>query len=112
MCGGSRSASLVIAGGIVAAIAFASTGAEAQESSADLLRTAAAGRPDARSGKVFVSNRHVRIETPDLPDGFFIVDGDRDAAYFVRPAQRLFMDAKQSSSLTQILVPVDVRDPC
>jgi len=112
MCGGRKSASLVIAVGIVAAIAFASTRAEAQEFSADLVHTDAAGRPDARSGKVFVSNRHVRIETPDLPDGFFIVDGDRDAAYFVRPAQRLFMDAKQSSSLTQILVPVDVRDPC
>ncbi len=86
--------------------------AEAQEFSADLVRTDAAGRPDVRSGKVFVSNRHVRIETPELPDGFFIVDGDRDAAYFVRPSQRTFMDAKQSSKLTQILVPVDVGDPC
>jgi hypothetical protein len=112
MCGDRTFASLVIAVSIIAAIAFASAGAGAQEFSADLVHTDTAGRPDARSGKIFVSNRHVRIETPDLPDGFFILDGDRDAAYFVRPAQRIFMDAKQSSSLTQILVPVDVGDPC
>lgn len=112
MFGDRRFASPVIAICIIAAIAFASARAEAQEFSADLVRTDASGRPDAHSGKVFVSYRHVRIETPDLPDGFFIVDGDRDAAYFVRPAQRTFMDAKQSSDLTQILVPVDVGDPC
>ena len=42
----------------------------------------------------------------------FAVRSDAAAAYFVRPAQRVFMDAKQSSELTQLLVPVDPDDPC
>ncbi len=53
------------------------------------------------------SDDKVRIETPELADGFFLVDGAKPAAYFVRPAARVFMDARQSSRLTQIFVPVD-----
>jgi hypothetical protein len=41
-----------------------------------------------------------------------LLRGDAVAAYFVKPAQRVFMDAKQSSELTQLLVPVDPDDPC
>jgi hypothetical protein len=52
----------------------------------------------------------VRIETSDARDGFFLVE--KDAAYFVVPARRMFMDAKQSSRLTQSFVPVDPNDPC
>jgi hypothetical protein len=63
-------------------------------------------------GKLNVSNRKVRIETPDLAIGYFIVRDDIGAAYFVRPTQRVFMEARQSSQLTQILVPVDPNDPC
>jgi len=54
----------------------------------------------------------VRIETPDLADGFFLIDANVGAALFVRPAQRIFMDAKQSSPLTQIFLPIDPNDPC
>lgn len=105
-------ARLLLALGIVAGLPFLGGRAQAQEFSADLVSTNAAGQPDGHSGKIFVSNRHVRIETPDLPDGFLFVDGDHDATYFVRPAQRVFMDAKQSSRLTQLFVPVDPHDPC
>jgi hypothetical protein len=34
------------------------------------------------------------------------------AALFVGTTQRVFMDAKQSTRLTQIFVPVDPHDPC
>ena len=78
--------------------------------SADIVSTNADGQPAGSPGKVYVSNDKVRIETPDVASGFFIVDGATNAAFFVRPSQRVFMDAKQSSPLTQILVPLDPED--
>jgi hypothetical protein len=63
-------------------------------------------------GRVYVSQSRIRIETRDLPDGFFIVDTARPAAWFLRPRQRIFMDAKRSSPLTQIFVRVDPNDAC
>jgi hypothetical protein len=83
-----------------------------QQFSADLVSTAVDGKSIGQIGKVYVANRDVRIETPNNPGGFFVVHGDLDAAYFVRPAQRIYMDSAQSSVLTQILVPVDPNDPC
>ncbi len=86
--------------------------ARAAQFSADLIGMNAAGKPDTQSGKIFVAKSDVHIETPDQPAGFFIVQGDRSAAYLVRPAQHLYMDAAQSSLLIQLLVPVDPNDPC
>jgi hypothetical protein len=86
------------------------TAAQAQEFSADILITAAADA-SVLPGKLYVSHGKVRIETPDV-SGFFLVDVDAGTSYLVRPAQRTFMDAKQSSRLTQIFVPVDPRDAC
>jgi hypothetical protein len=85
---------------------------ETSEFSADILRSNADGTPSSEPGKIYVSNDKVRIETPDVTGGFFIIDGATNIALFVQPEHRLFMDAKQSSLLTQILVPVDPRDPC
>lgn len=67
-----------------------------------------ASRPAA---KLNVLNKNLRIETSDVPDGFFLVLGDANAAYFVRQAQEIYMNAKQSSLLTQVLVAVDPNDP-
>ncbi len=86
--------------------------ASAQQFSADLVTTNARGEEAGTAGKLYVGNRVVRIETPDFPNGSFLVDAGADTAFFVMPAQRVFMDAKQSSHLTQILVPVDPNDPC
>jgi hypothetical protein len=80
--------------------------------SADLVYHNAGGHTVAHSGKLNVADRKIRIEPPDLATGFFIVRDDAAAAYFVKPAQRVFMDAKQSSELTQLLVPVDPDNPC
>jgi hypothetical protein len=79
-----------------------------QEFSADLIAIDSNGQ--TKTGKLNVSHGRVRIETPEVTTGFFIFAGN--AAYFVRPAQRVFMDAKQSSLLAQILVPVDPQSPC
>jgi hypothetical protein len=86
--------------------------AQAQQFSADLVASHADGTAAASAGKLRVSEGKVRIETPDLADGFFLIDGIGRAAYFARPAQRIFMDARQSSRLTRIFVPVDPADPC
>jgi hypothetical protein len=85
--------------------------AQAQRFSADLVLTQdnAASVP---AGRLFVLDDKVRIETPELADGFFLIDGAKSAAYFVRPATRIYMDARQSSRLTSLFVPVDPDDPC
>jgi hypothetical protein len=84
----------------------------AQTFAADL-RTTKAGEPTKESvGRVYVSHGNVRIETPDLTDGFFLVDATQSAVWFLRPKQRLFMDARRSSPLTQVFVRVDPPDAC
>jgi hypothetical protein len=86
--------------------------AGAQQFSADLLTTQGDGAAAVPAGKLRVFDDKVRIETPELADGFFLVDGARPTAYFVRPAARIYMDARQSSPLTRIFVPVDPDNPC
>jgi hypothetical protein len=86
--------------------------ARAQQFSAELVSAKAAGDVVGPAGRVYVADRKARIETPDLPDAFLIVDPAAPAAYLVRPLQRIFMDAKQSSRLTRIFVPLDPSDPC
>src|SRR5262245_5914176 len=83
----------------------------AQEFSADLIRTQTGAAP-VPAGRLIVHGDNVRIETPELSDGFFLVEGAKPAAYFVRPAMHLYMDARQSSRLTGWFVPVDPNDPC
>jgi hypothetical protein len=59
-----------------------------------------------------VSNGRVRIETSNIRTGFFVIDSDAATAHFVKPGQRVFMDAMQSSLLSQLFVRVDANDPC
>jgi hypothetical protein len=99
-------------GALVGALGGGGAPAQAQNFSADLVRTAIHGGAAASFGKLRVSDDKVRIETPDFPDGFFLIDGASRAAYFARPGERVFMDARQSSRLTQLFVPIDLGDPC
>jgi hypothetical protein len=85
-------------------------GARAQQFSADIVVERDGRRSPA--GQVFVRDGKTRIETPELADGFFLVDSDKQTAYFVRRNGRVYMDARQSSPLTRLLVPVDPADPC
>jgi len=87
--------------------------ASAQEFSA-LLVSAGTGHDMAigAPGRVHVSGDKVRLETPEVPSGFFVTDAGANTAYFVRPSLRTFMDARQSSVLAQLFVPLDPDDPC
>lgn len=98
--------------GLVAAVAItlAASAASAQQFSAQLVRRTADGQ--AETGRVSVSDDRIRIETPDFPESFFIIRRDEKAAYLVRPRRHEFMDARQSSPLTELLVPVDPDAPC
>jgi hypothetical protein len=87
-----------------------SVASRAQQFSAELVRSRDAVTTSA--GHLRVSGDKVRIESPDLPDGFFLIDGEKPAAYFVRPGAGVFMDAKQSSPLVRLFVPVDPDNPC
>ena len=93
-------------------VAVPGSAAQAQQFSADLVRLDASGQPAGATGKLHVADDKVRIETPDVADGFFVIDSAVPTAFFVRTARRVFMDAKQSSELTQIFVAVDPGDPC
>ena len=86
--------------------------AHASEFSAEIVTRDAAGTAIGAVAKLYVRNHMVRIETPEASAGFLLINGDAGTAQFVRPAQQVFMEAKQSSRLTQIFVPVDTKDPC
>jgi hypothetical protein len=96
---------------VFAGLAGLGAPARAQQFTADILQTNAA-QPLSAAGKIYVSGNKIRIETPDVRDGFFVVDAQIPASYFVRPSQHVFMDSRQSSQLTRLLVPVDLDDPC
>lgn len=84
--------------------------APAQQFSADIVvQRNAAAKP---AGRLHVLDGKVRIETPEVADGFFLVDTKKPTAYFVRPASRIYMDARQSSELTRLFVPLDPDEPC
>jgi hypothetical protein len=82
------------------------------EFSADIVSRDADGVSVGNAGRLYVANRMVRIETPEASAGFFIIDGAAGTAFFVQPTQQVFMDAKRSTRLKQIFVPVDPHDPC
>lgn len=93
-----------------------SAGAPAQSSSAsfsaDIISRDAGGAPLGATAKLHAANHKARIELPGAADGFFVSDTDAGTALFVRSAQRLYLDARQSTPLTRIFVWVDPRDPC
>lgn len=86
----------------------------AAQFSADLVDLDADGgrRALGESGQLFVSDGKVRIDRADASGTRFLVDTDKGIAYAVAPQQRLYMEAKQSSILTELLVPVDPAAPC
>jgi hypothetical protein len=85
--------------------------ARAQEFSADVTTVDAEGQFSA-AGKLSVSSGKVHFETPDVPNAFFLVNNNPDGAYLIRPTQRIFMDAGQSSRVILLFVSVNPDDPC
>jgi hypothetical protein len=84
----------------------------AHEFSADIVSRDAAGTEVGAAAKLYAANGKVRIETPEASAGFFLIDGAAGTALFIRSSGRVFMDARRSSRLTQIFVPIDLNDPC
>jgi hypothetical protein len=100
--------------GLLALTGFILAGAapaRAQQFSAELVGAQDNAAP-TQAGRVRVLGDKVRLETPEIADGFFLIDAAKPAAYFVRPRARVFMDARQSSRLTRLFVTVDPDDPC
>jgi hypothetical protein len=92
-----------------------SAGAQAQSSlqfSADIVSHDGGGTALGATAKLYVANHKARIDLAGTADGFFVSDTDAGTALFVRSTQRLYLDARQSTPLTRIFVPVDPRDPC
>jgi hypothetical protein len=102
----------LISGLGLAAGGISARSVHAQQFSAEIQRTDAASQAPRMIGTLNVADEKVRIQTLDVPTGFFIVRGDSNAAYFVRPGMRTFMDAGKSSQLTQVFVRVDPNNPC
>jgi hypothetical protein len=100
-------AALFAGAGLAASSAVA---AQAQPFSADIVTR----HDDVSSpaGRLSVLDGRVRIETTQHPDGFFLIDTEKPSAYFVRPGAGLYMEARQSSPLTRLFVPVDPDAPC
>jgi hypothetical protein len=99
--------------GLASALAFASpTPLTTPDFSADIVTRDAAGTVRNAGARLYVSNGKVRIETPEATTGFFLIDSQSTTALFVRPAQRIFMDARQSTRLTQLFLPIDPTSPC
>jgi hypothetical protein len=90
--------------------AFSAVAAQAQQFSAGIVTRH--DEVSSPAGRLSVLDGKVRIETVEHPDGFFLVDTAKPSAYFVRPGAHVYMDARQSSRLTQLFVPVDPDAPC
>ena len=96
---------------LVSSVLAGAAQAPAQQFSADLVgaHDNAGAAPERR---VHVLGDKVRLETSEFADGFFLMDGAKPAAWFVRPPTREFMEARQSSRLALIFVTVDPDAPC
>ena len=92
--------------------AVAQAPAPVHEFSADIVSRDPAGAALGTAAKLYVAKHKIRIDPADGSGEFFITDDAAASAVYVRPAQHLFMDARQSSRLTRIFVNVDPRDPC
>ena len=83
-----------------------------REFSATLVTSGTEDMAVGAPGRINVSGDRMRIETPEIRTGFFVIDAGANTAYFVRPTLHTYMDARQSSVLAQIFVPLDPDDPC
>lgn len=80
--------------------------------SADIVTHDASGAVVSAGARLYVSRGKVRIDPPDATAGFFLVDTKSTHALFVRPSQHAYMDARQSTRLTQLFLPIDPNNPC
>jgi hypothetical protein len=99
--------------GVANALAFAAPPSlQTPEFSAEIVTHDTKGAVVNAGARLYVAHGKVRIETPEAAAGFFLVDAKSTKALFVRPAQHIYMDARQSTRLTQLFLPVDPNSPC
>lgn len=99
----------------LAMIACGNTATYARQFSADFSETSAtevSAHSPTSSGKIYVANSKVRIESSHFPGDYFVVDSQKGTAYLVKPGSRIFMEARQSSPLTRLLVGIKAERPC
>jgi hypothetical protein len=94
------------------AVAARALESPAREFSADIISRDSSGAVPATVARLYAARGKVRIEPVELAGGFFLIDHEAPATLLVRPGQRVYMNARQSSPLTQIFVPVDIAEPC
>ena len=82
------------------------------EFSADIVTHDPSGTVVNPGARLYVSRGKVRIDPPNATPGFFLVDTKSTNALFVRPSQHLYMEARQSTGVTQLFLPADPHDPC
>jgi hypothetical protein len=80
--------------------------------SAEIVTHDASGAVVAGAGRLYVSRGKVRIDPPSSATDYFLVDTQSTNALFVRPVQHIYMDARQSTRLTQLFLPSDPNRPC
>jgi hypothetical protein len=80
--------------------------------SAEIVTHDASGAVINGAARLYVSRGKVRIDPPSSATDYFLVDTKSTNALFVRPAQHIYMDARQSSRLTQLFLPSDPNRPC
>jgi hypothetical protein len=105
-------ASVLVGVGTVPVTASAEPLPSTQEFSADIVSRDSSGATIGTNGRLYAAHGKVRIETSAAAVGFFLTDGATATALFVRPGQRVFMDARQSTRLTRIFLPVEPTGPC
>jgi hypothetical protein len=98
---------------VVNAVALAApVSLQTPEFSADIVTHDPAGANVNAGARLYVSRGKVRIDLANAATGFFLVDTQSTHALFVRPSQHLYMDARQSTGVTQLFLPADPHDPC
>lgn len=96
---------------VLGLLALAGPTVHAQQFSAEVARRGADNSAQT-VGKLAVSHARTRIETPDFPEGFFLLRDIAEPVYFVMPARQVFMEAGKTSALTELWLPVDPDNPC
>ena len=86
--------------------------AQTPDFSAEIVTHDASGAVIEAAARLYVSRGKVRIDPPGSAADYFLVDTKSTNALFVRPAQHIYMDARQSSRLTQLFLPSDPNRPC
>jgi hypothetical protein len=90
--------------------ATAQAGPPAFSADVEILDTG--GEPQGAAARLHAADHKTRIEIGGAADGFFLTDSDAGTARYVRSAQRIYLDARQSTPLTRIFIPVNPGDPC